>query len=108
MADNITIKEAVKEGSMRLEKCNIDNAGYDSFALFSDITGIDKTYYLMHGDEYVSPENMQVFDAYIIRRCSHEPLQYILGKAWFYGREYIVNESVLIPRTDRAGAEADR
>ncbi len=100
MADNITIKEAVKEGSMRLNKCNIDNAGYDSFALFSDITGIDKTYYLMHGDEYVSPENMQVFDAYISRRCSHEPLQYILGKAWFYGREYIVNESVLIPRTD--------
>lgn len=100
MADNITIKEAVAAGTMRLKKCNIDNADYDSFALFSDITGIDKTYYFMHGDEPVSPKNMQVFDEYISRRCSHEPLQYILGKAWFYGREYAVNENVLIPRAD--------
>lgn len=100
MADNITIKEAVASGTMRLKKCNIDNADYDSFALFSDITGIDKTYYFMHGDEPVSPKNMQVFDQYISRRCRHEPLQYILGKAWFYGREYAVNENVLIPRAD--------
>lgn len=100
MADNITIKEAVAAGTMRLKKCNIDNAEYDSFALFADITSIDKTYYFMHGDEPVSPKNMQVFDEYISRRCRHEPLQYILGKAWFYGREYAVNENVLIPRAD--------
>lgn len=100
MADNITIKEAITAGTMRLKKCNIDNADYDSFALFSDIAGIDKTYYFMHGNEPVSPENMQLFDEYISRRCNHEPLQYILGKAWFYGREYKVNGNVLIPRAD--------
>lgn len=100
MADNITIKEAIKAGTIRLKKCNIDNADYDSFALFSDITGIDKTYYFMHGDEPVNPKNMQIFDEYIGRRCSYEPLQYILGKTWFYGREYTVNENVLIPRAD--------
>lgn len=100
MVDSITIKEAVRTGSMRLKKCNIDNTECDSFALFSYVTGIDKTYYLMHGDEPVTPENMRIFDEYISRRCAHEPLQYILGKAWFYGREYTVNENVLIPRID--------
>lgn len=100
MADNITIKSAVSSGIRRLKECNIDNADYDSFALLSDIIGLDRTYYLMHGDEPVSEENMQMFNEYISRRCSHEPLQYILGKAWFYGREYIVNENVLIPRAD--------
>ncbi len=100
MADNVTIKEAVNSGSLRLKECNIDNAAYDSFAMLSDITGIDRTYFLIHGDEHVSDENMKLFNEYISRRCSHEPLQYILGKAWFYGREYIVNRNVLIPRAD--------
>jgi len=100
MADNITIKEAVNSGSLRLKECNIDNAAHDSFVMLSDITGIDRTHFLIYGDEHVSDEDMKLFNEYISRRCSHEPLQYILGKAWFYGRQYIVDRNVLIPRSD--------
>ena len=36
----------------------------------------------------------------INRRLTGEPLAYILGKAWFYGREFNVSSQVLIPRCD--------
>ncbi len=34
------------------------------------------------------------------RLLSHEPIQYILGKAWFYGNKFKVNKHTLIPRSE--------
>lgn len=37
----------------------------------------------------------------IVKRCvSHEPLDYILGSAYFFNREFMVAPSVLLPRPD--------
>jgi release factor glutamine methyltransferase len=34
------------------------------------------------------------------RLNQHEPIQYILSEAWFYGRKFFVDPSVLIPRSE--------
>jgi len=44
-------------------------------------------------------ENSQV-EAIVSRRLLREPLQYILNSAYFYGREFYVDSSVLIPRPE--------
>jgi len=36
----------------------------------------------------------------IYKRCDHIPLQLIMGKASFYGRDFIVHPDVFIPRSD--------
>lgn len=48
----------------------------------------------------LSEENYLLYEEYIDKRAAHVPLQHILGKAYFYGYEFEVNEDVLIPRPD--------
>ena len=37
--------------------------------------------------------------SYVKRTLEHEPVQFIVGKTWFNGMEFLVDDSTLIPRT---------
>ena len=55
---------------------------------------------LLHEDEEADPETAERFLQGVRRLRAHEPLQYVLGEAPFYGRMFLVDERVLIPRFD--------
>ena len=100
MAIKRGMDKAVKWGAKRLRDNNVDNADHDSFELLSAINGMTRTFYLVNGDSMLSEENFLLYEEYIDKRAAHVPLQHILGKAYFYGYEFEVNEDVLIPRPD--------
>ncbi len=50
--------------------------------------------------ENFSPEENAKINSLIKRRENHEPMQYIMGIADFYGRDFEVGTGVLIPRHD--------
>ncbi len=54
---------------------------------------------VMTGKE-IEPVKLDYFNDIIQRINRHEPIQYVLGKAEFYGREFAVDGSVLIPRPE--------
>ena len=48
----------------------------------------------------LNPAQTQQLSALMHRLKHGEPVQYVLGKAWFCGRPFIVNSHVLIPRPE--------
>ncbi|EGL81813.1 protein-(glutamine-N5) methyltransferase, release factor-specific [Caldalkalibacillus thermarum TA2.A1] len=51
-------------------------------------------------DQPLPEEQKETFVAYLERILQGEPYQYVLGSAEFYGREFVVNRNVLIPRPE--------
>ncbi len=46
----------------------------------------------------ITPEAL--LDSWLQRLLQHEPVQYVLGEAWFYNNKYKVTPDVLIPRPE--------
>ena len=79
-----------------LTDAGVPDASFDARALFEAIGGVARTD-LFGNDPQADSEELE--DA-IRRRAAREPLQYILGRAYFFDEEYRVTEDCLIPRQD--------
>jgi release factor glutamine methyltransferase len=96
----MTAKQLYRQGLQLLEDANIEDAGFDCLQLFAHSVGMDRTALLTHGEDAVSQEKQTLFLEQIGRRCTGEPLQYILGEWEFYSLPFSVGPGVLIPRAD--------
>lgn len=65
--------------------------------LLSDLLGRSVAYLYAHGELEVDSAQL---DARLARRYAGEPLQYIRGRAEFYGRDFLVDRRALIPRPE--------
>ena len=69
-------------------------------ALFAKACGLNKLKLLM-APEYLSDSgSIKQFEALFHRRLCGEPIEYITEETKFYGIDFFVNSSVLVPRTD--------
>jgi release factor glutamine methyltransferase len=64
------------------------------------ITGQDKMQRLMNKDHALSAEQEMEYIRIREHLLNGMPVQYAIGKSWFLGRQFTVNQDVLIPRPE--------
>ena len=92
----------IQSTNNKLKKNNIDSSKLESELMISNIIGCKNriNLYTQYDDKKLNPKQLKQLNNYIKRRISGEPIQYILNNASFYGRNFFVDNNVLIPRFD--------
>ena len=94
------IKDAMQTAINKCKVNNIDEASNKIRRIMSFVTGIEKSYLLVHSMDELNTEHEKNFFKYIEELVNGRPIQYILGHQEFMGINFIVNEDVLIPQPD--------
>lgn len=101
MGDAMTTRQEVLHwGEAQLKKEGIADYKTDSWLLYEEVTGINRTAFFVRNQEEMPRQETETYKCLIEKRCLHVPLQYITGRQEFMGMEFKVNENVLIPRFD--------
>lgn len=95
-----TVDNWLYQAQQKLTTAGVGTARLDCLVLLEDRLNKDRTHLLAHPELQLSTEQQKLLSLQILRRSQHEPLAYIRGKAEFYGREFLVNEHVLVPRPE--------
>ena len=97
----MNLRELINKGIETISVSFPDREAREMVMLYlEDVHGIRKLTHILEPSYEVSDAVAQVASAAFERMASGEPIQYIIGKAHFYGREFNVSPSVLIPRPE--------
>ncbi|BCJ87658.1 peptide chain release factor N(5)-glutamine methyltransferase [Effusibacillus dendaii] len=95
-----TIREALQTASLLFGSRGVEYPRLQAEVLLQHLLGFTKVK-LLTEDQLVFPiDKRDLFEDWVDRRLRGEPLQYIIGLQEFYGRDFKVNPSVLIPRPE--------
>ena len=87
-------------GSAELKTAGVPDAAWQAEVALRAALGITRADFLAAPEETVTSEHLQSYSDYIARLIAGVPLQYVLGRTEFYGREFVLTPAVLIPRAD--------
>jgi release factor glutamine methyltransferase len=96
----VTLKQALGRAREILVANNIEDASLESELLLRHALKISRVQLYLDLNHELSPEQEETLWHLIERRLNYEPTAYILGYHEFYGLDFYVDPSVLIPRPE--------
>ncbi|MFP4164533.1 MAG: peptide chain release factor N(5)-glutamine methyltransferase [Chitinispirillaceae bacterium] len=96
----MTTAELLRRIRTRLKPAFGELAEADAELILQYILNQSRTELYVSSTKEVDTKTVERIENVVERRLNQEPLQYILGKAYFYDRDFLVNPKVLIPRPD--------
>ncbi|MEY4745029.1 MAG: hypothetical protein RL272_974 [Candidatus Parcubacteria bacterium] len=96
----MTVRDALIFGAHELKahRCDAADPVRESEALLEAATGMPRERFFSDPSRRLTAAQARRYGSFLARRSRHEPLAYLLGSAWFLGREFAVDARVLIPR----------
>jgi release factor glutamine methyltransferase len=95
-----TYIQTIKKTANQLENAGIEGAYTESELILSELTDCSRMELLLKSNESVPEKILASLEEIVERRKRREPLQYILGYAYFMNLKLHVTPSVLIPRPE--------
>ncbi len=96
----ITVFQALKMGEERLLLHQVPDARLDAEYLLAGVLNMPRLSLLLEKQRLLSAAEFAAYDAFLVRRESREPLQYILEEQSFMGFSFRTDQRALIPRND--------
>ncbi len=96
----MTIQKTLLWSEKILKQKNILTAQLDAEILLGFVLNKKREWLIVHSDDKIAARDFHKYQRLILRRAKQEPVAYITGKKEFYGLEFKVNKSVLIPRPE--------
>jgi release factor glutamine methyltransferase len=97
---HMTIAHWLAQAISDLTQANVDAPRTDALVLLESTLQKDRAWVLSHSDDTLTEENIKTLKDLLQQRIAHIPLAYITHQAWFYGRQFYVDEHVLVPRPE--------
>jgi len=92
-------RETARRAATRLERAGVPEPTASAEVLLSELLGVGRAGLAVR-DEPLTEEEASRYEAWISRRLQREPVQRILGYAYFRNLILDLNEDTLIPRPD--------
>lgn len=96
----MTIKDCQNYLIQKFKSNSIEQPELESDILISIVMKCDRSYLISHSDKLIPYSKQKIINRLTNERLNGKPIAYILNNKEFYGKNYFVNQSVLIPRPE--------
>ena len=86
-----------------LKKTKETISSLDAELILAHVLGKDRVFLVSHDEDGLTAAQTAEADSLVQKRTTGYPLAYLTGHKEFYGRDFLVNENVLIPRPETEG-----
>ncbi|MDX8349763.1 peptide chain release factor N(5)-glutamine methyltransferase [Cognatiyoonia sp. IB215446] len=95
-----TVREGLRELTMHLQRDYIPDAGKEARLLLGHVLGLPSHRLRLHEADPLDQKKLMHAMDLAGRRGVGEPMSHLLGSRCFYGRDFLVNRTVLDPRPE--------
>jgi release factor glutamine methyltransferase len=96
--DTWSTRRLLKWMAEHFQAKGIDSPRVVAEMLLAHVLRCERMRLYMESDRPASTSELAQLRELVARAAKHEPVQYLVGHGWFFGRQFAVNRSTLIPR----------